>query len=175
MGKQTAVAMTEADEAAFLAYLRECGDIRVLEYFAPSTDTFEADAFEPRGEGRWTYLLWNTAFPFDFHYGQVTVAPASKRQGWYFIQDVSQGPFIEYARHNFQDEKGLTYGRIYWSKCRSRDGEFRYDVDEFGKWYSRVARWIRANGRQREKGPYNVYYLPDAWARHGDPLSQAKP
>ncbi|EMO31973.1 hypothetical protein LEP1GSC175_3030 [Leptospira santarosai str. HAI821] len=34
---------------------------------------------------------------------------------------------------------------------------------EFDKWYNQIVRWIRKNGKQKERGRLNTYYLPDAW------------
>jgi hypothetical protein len=169
VGKQTAAAMTDADERDFLGFLRTSGDIQLLEAFAPSPQEIAVSEFAPREGDHWQYLLWNREFPCDFRYGRVTGDKSGRRQGWYYLHDTAQSPFIEYDRHNFLDAGGVTYGRIYWAKCRTSTGTFTYDVERFRPWYERVVRWIRKNGRQRERGPYNVYYLPDAWEKHGAP------
>jgi len=168
MGRQTAVAMTDEDERAFLAFLRETGDIQLLESFAPTPEDLRVDAFVAREEpGHWQYHLWNPAFPCEFEYGQVTADPTGSHQGWHYIARPSYLPLIEYGRHNFQTVSGGGCGRVYWAKCRTPGGDFGYDFEAFKEWYGQVVRWIRKNGRQFEKGAYYPYFLPDAWARFG--------
>ena len=167
MGKQTAVAMTDEDEAAFLAFMRRTDDVRILEMFAPRPEAFEAHAFAPREEGHGSYLLWNTRFPYTPRYGRVNADVTGPRQGWHYLANTSEAPLIEYSRHNFREEPGYMAGRIYWVKGRTRTGECAYDFEEFGRWYDSVVRWIRKQGRQRVAGAYNAYYLPDAWAKYG--------
>ena len=72
---------------------------------------------------------------------------------------------IEYDHHNFSDKRGIK-GRIYWAKFFAAPKGLCYDVEGFTKWYDRVVRWIRKEGRQIEKGSYNTYYLPDAWSKN---------
>lgn len=172
MGKQTAVAMTEEDERDFLEFLR-CGrEIRLLTLFAPTVQAIWADEFQPRVSGNWQYLIWNTQFPHTFRYGTLGEQAPEDRRGWTYLDGHSRAPLIEYSRHNFTDLEGRTYGRIYWSKLSGPSGRYSYDVDAFAKWYDEVARWIRKHGRQKVKGPYNPYFLPDAWAKYG--ASEAK-
>ena len=172
MGKQTAVAMTDEDERNFLDFLREGQDIRLLTLFAPSPDAIWVDKFEPRENGNWMYLIWNTQFEHSFQYGKLGAQAPEAKRGWTYLDGHSRAPLIEYSRHNFDDLEGRTYGRIYWSKLRDTSGDYGYDVEAFAQWYDRVARWIRKNGRQKVRGAYYPYYLPDAWAKYGETTIQ---
>ena len=158
MGMQTAVAMTEVDEAVFLAFLRDSAEIRLIRDFAPTCEDLWTDTMEPRGPGNWSYSLWNTRFAWEPEYGQVTASASGDRQGHCYVSRTSQAPIIDYSRHHFDNAQGTMYGRVYWAKCRVTDG---------GRWYDQCVRWIRKNGRQKEKGAYYPYYLPDAWAKYG--------
>jgi len=167
MGKQTAVAMTDGDELLFLQFLRSLCEIRLLQSSAPTKEGIWLEHFLPREEGHRQFYIWNTHFPWQPEYGQVTKDRSGKGQGWYFIANSSQAPLIEYNRHNFQDRFGHGYGRVYWSKYFAAPNGLSYDVDAFDKWYMQVVRWIRKNGRQKSKGTLNPYYLPDAWEKYG--------
>ena len=167
MGKQTAVAMTDLDELEFLSFLRETADIQLLESFAPSKEELFVSQFSPIRQGHWAYDIWNKAFDWKIEYGQVRDdVPKSRNPGWYYIGNTDSAPVIQYTRHNFNDASGLSYGRVYWSKYfAAGPHEIRYDVKAFSAWYDKIVRWIRKNGKQKEKGAYNAYFLPDALNR----------
>ena len=165
MGKQTAVAMTDVDEVEFIAFLRSCGEMRILQVFAPTKEAFLVDHFDSREDGNWQYFIWNTQFEAELKFGEVSKEVTGPYKDYLYLAETSSAPFIEYDRHNFNDKEGRTYGCVYWAKCSNREGEFLYDIEAFGRWYDTVVRWIRKNGKQRTKGAYNVYYLPDARAK----------
>lgn len=164
MGRQTAVAMTDADEKEFVTFLHSISDIQIFKNFASSKEDVWVDDFEPREQGHWQYFIWNKAFPWKFEYNQVSLnATVAERRGWFYIQNTSTAPVIEYDRHNFADKHLNSCGRVYWAKSRTDDQpKEHYDFNSFGKWYNQIVRWIRKNGKQRVYSAYNPYYLPNA-------------
>ena len=170
MGKQTAIAMTPADERAFLSFLRSTAEVRLLVSSGPTPESLWVEEFD-RIVGYAKFYLWNTAFAWTPEYGIVTADPTGARNGYRFVSNSSVAPILEYSRHNFQDPRG-TYGRVYWSKYFS--GTPAYDVAAFDRWYSTVVRWLRKNGKQARKGTLNTYYLPDAWTKYGQALQSAE-
>lgn len=170
MGRQTAVAMTDRDEGAFLTFLRSTADIQLLASRAPTKEATLVDGFAPREQGHWQYFIWNKAFPWWVEYGEIERDPTGRRNGWVYVRNASTGPVIEYDRHNFADRQGLSHGRVYWAKSWAAGPTgVHYDVDGFTRWYNEVVRWIRRHGEQRVKGAYNPYYLPDALSHGGAP------
>lgn len=167
MGKQTAAAMTDEDEMLFLEFLRGLSDIKLLESSAPTEEAIWVDHFLPREQGHRQYYIWNTTFPWKPEFGRVTHDRSGTRQGWYFISNSLQAPLLEYDRHDFDDQLGHGTGRVYWAKYFAAPDVLSYDVDAFNKWYMKVVRWIRKNGKQKSKGTLNPYYLPDAWTKYG--------
>ena len=158
MGRQTYVALTDADERPFLEFLRASADIRLLRSVAPARADTWVDGFSPRDQGHWQYYIWNSAFPWTPVFGTVSPdAPVVERRGWVYVSP-SEAPLIEYDRHNFETHNSKR-GRVYWA----RPHEPSYDVEAFSAWFDRVVRWLRANGRQQRKGSYETYFLPDAW------------
>jgi hypothetical protein len=166
MGKQTAVAMTDKDEEEFLAFLHTTGKIQLFEDFAPTQEGIWVSKFAARTEGHWGYDIWNKAFKWKPSYARVREdIPDTRRQAWFYIDNKHSAPVIEYTRHNFSDKTGLGQGRIYWPKFfAASPDQIDYDVNSFSDWYDQVVRWIRKNGKQRERGAGNPYFLPDAFA-----------
>jgi len=164
MGKQTLVAMTEVDEAKFLEFIREIADVEILVQSASTPEELVVSEFKPRQIGHWSYNIWNKEFPWKKEYGHVRDdIPDIERRGWIYIKNKGTAPLIEYTRHNFSDTKGHAYGRVYWSKHFTiGKGDEPYDFEAFSKWYDQVVRWIRKNGKQKVRGAYETYFLPDA-------------
>jgi hypothetical protein len=162
MGRQIAVAMTNLDEAEFLAFLTDTADIQLLESFAPTKEGIFVSQFSPRRQGHWTYDIWNKAFDWKIEYKQVRQdVPKDRNPGWFYISNTHNAPPIEYSRHNFANSGGLSYGRIYWSKYFAAEPhDIHYDVDEFSAWYDIIARWIRKNGKKKEKRRKKVHITP---------------
>jgi hypothetical protein len=169
MGKQTAVALTAADEADFLGFLRSRAEVKLLASSGPSVEALWVEAFEPK-HGHGEFYGWNTEFQWIPEYGTVTADPTGARNGYRYIRNSATAPLIEYTRHNFQGARA-TYGRVYWCKSSTASHGSDYDAVAFDKWYSSVVRWLRKNGKQAERGVLNPYYLPDAWRRYGQALS----
>jgi hypothetical protein len=170
MGKQTAVALTPADERDFLLFLRSVAEIRLLISFAPTVESLWVESFDSV-EGYAAFYIWNTAFAWKPEYGTVTADPSHARNGHRFVRNSATAPVIEYSRHNFHEPRAA-YGRVYW--CKSSAGAPAYDIALFDKWYSAVVRWLRKNGKQASQGTLNTYYLPDAWAKYGESVQSAE-
>jgi hypothetical protein len=168
MGKQTAIALTPADERAFLTFLRSIAEVKLILSFAPTVDSLWVDSFDCV-QGLEKFSIWNTAFAWSPEYGTVTLDPSGAHNGYRFVSNFGKAPLLEYSRHNFQNP--MIYGRIYWDTYYSG---IAYDALAFGKWYSAVVRWLRKNGKQAVKGTLNTYYLPDAWAKYGQALQSVQ-
>ena len=165
MSRQTQVAMTDADERDFLAFLRSTAEIQLFESSAPSPELMTVDQFAPREQGHWQYFIWNRSFAWAPEYQFVgRNAVVRDRVGWSFLGNKSSAPLLEYDRHNFSDARDGV-GRVYWAKSFSAPAPLTYDVDAFSKWFDRVVRWIRREGRQLQRGVFEPYLLPDAWAK----------
>ena len=165
MGRQTQVAMTDADERDFLAFLRSTADIQLFESSAPSPEQIVVDDFAPREQGHWQYFVWNRAFPWTPEYGQVADgAVVRERVGWSYLRNSSTAPLLEYDRHNFTIARGVT-GRVYWAK-HFATGALAYDPAAFSRWFDTVVRWIRKRGLQQRRDAYEPYFMPDAWNRY---------
>ena len=169
MGKQTAIALTAADERAFLTFLRSTAEVKLILSSAPAVESLWVDSFDcVQGWGQ--FRIWNTAFAWSPEYGTVTMDPSGAHNGYRFVSNVSTAPLLEYTRHNFQNSRGA-YGRIYWDTYYSG---VAYDSLAFSRWYSAVVRWLRKNGKQAWKGALNTYYLPDAWKKYVQALQPAE-
>lgn len=159
MGKQTAVAMTIKDEIEFITFLKSTGNIQIVKNWSPTKKPVFIDSFATDEEKDWDYLIWNREFDW-----RIKLMPINKNfvtDDRRFYIETSEAPVIEYSRHNFQEE--CNYGRIYWSKDFATPNKLKYDVEQFNKWYLKVAGWIRKKGKQETKGTLNTFYLPDAW------------
>ena len=165
MGKQTAIALTEKDEELFLDFLHSTAPICIYRTKARFAKDIRVDRFQPRGQHEWQYLISSENFPWHPELRQVRDdAPVVACRGWYYVGDASTAPVIQYSRHRFDDTN--SYGRVYWAKFVASSA-LRYDVNSFDVWYMTIVKWLRKNGRRRVGDPYAIYYLPDAWTRHG--------
>jgi len=151
MGKQIAVAMTIKDEENFLDFLNSIANIQIFISPAPNKEAFYINCFSKEYNANQKYYIWNKEFKWSLELGKITHDKTGERQNWFFIKDY-EAPLIEYSRHNFEDEK--MYGRIYWSKNFASPNPLKYDAALFEKWYNKVVRWIRKNGKQKEKGRF---------------------
>ncbi|EMO85216.1 hypothetical protein [Leptospira santarosai] len=161
MGKQIAVAMTKIDESLFLHFLKTISEIQILKTNAlpASKNAFIIDDFSKDHENNFIYYIWNKSFPWNFEFSPIKTNGTERNL--YYIKNIFEAPCIEYSRHNFKEEQN--YGRLYWSKDFASTKPLQYDSMEFDKWYNQIVRWIRKNGKQKERGRLNTYYLPDAW------------
>ena len=166
MGKQTAIALTEKDEELFLEFLHSTAPISIYRTTAHFAEDIRINMFPPRGQDEWRYLISNENFLWRPELRQIcNDAPVMQSREWYYVSDASTAPVIEYCRHRFGDAN--SYGRVYWAKFIASSA-LCYDVDSFDIWYTTIVKWLRKNGRRRVGDPYSIYYLPDAWSRHGD-------
>jgi len=143
MGRQLAVDISEAEEQAFLAFLRESADVQIIRTFASAPDALVIDRFDPRGPGNWTFYLWNKEFPWQPRLARTSDdLPEAERRGLYYFSNTNVAPLLEYSRR--VPGARLADGRIYWAKHFSAPNELKYDVEAFSAWYDRAARWLRA-------------------------------
>jgi hypothetical protein len=168
MGRQTAVALSEQDESAFLSFLRTDAVVRIYRWAALTPDLLTVPTFPPRGPGEWSYRLWNTAFPWEPEYGQwqhdVVQDPELALK--FYLKNVTGAPLLEYSRHSFDNPKPLVHGRIYWNTDFAIYSGPPYDRSAFGRWYDHVARWLRKNGNRVEiTKNWSQYWLPGAWTK----------
>lgn len=146
MGRQVAVELNEQQEACFLAFLRETGDVQLLRTFASTERALFVDQFGPREDGNWSFLIWNRTFDWRPVFGRTRDDLAEvERRGLYFVANASVGPMLEYSRCSNHPQS--MPGRIYWGKYFSAPDGLAYDVSTFERWYERVARWLRKQKR----------------------------
>jgi len=170
MGRQIAVALTQVDEAAFLAFLRDQADIKLIETFAPTQADLWVDSLSPEWTGHFMYRIWNQQFPWLPTYGRTNSDPYHQGNiGWYYIDNLNNAPVIEFSRSDVARAK---YGRLYWSKFFSASEGLDYDVDGFSRWYDSVVRWIKRNTVGKVKRAWVTWFLPDAWRVHTQTVEQ---
>lgn len=164
MGRQTAVALSEDDERSFLTFLRRDADIRLFRRSAPSPELLLVENFPPRASGESVFTIWNTGFPWKPGYAQWQEAPFRKPD--FYLKNTAGAALLEYSRHALDNPSPHVFGRIYWNTDFAIYSGPNYDKQAFGRWYTRVVRWLRLNGNrvQITKSWYQ-YWLPDAWAK----------
>ena len=146
MGRQIAANLAEEDEIEFLRFLRRSADIQLIRSFARTKDSLFVDAFEPRGPWNWTYYVWNRAFPWVPTFAQTRAdLPDVERRGWYYIDNTSAAPLLEYSRKS-PGPNGMD-GRLYWAKTFSAPHGLAYDVPAFERWYEAVTKWLRQRAK----------------------------
>jgi hypothetical protein len=163
MGRQIAVAATLVDENSFLEFVRSTASIKIAETCSPLKETIWVNEFAPNVEYHGVYYLWNTAFDWQPTYGQVN-ATARGNGGWFYVKNVHSAPAVEFVRTSWQFPR---YGRVYWAKDFCAPNGLDYDVAAFSKWYDVLVRWIRRHGNRASASHSHVYFLPDAFATHG--------
>jgi len=160
VGRQIQIAMTSVDEEEFLAFLRESADIAIFGSFTQAPDDLWVDGFSPELMGHWTYHIWNKAYLWWPEYGRTYKAENPDHRNFFYVSNSNDAPVIEFGRSDVARRK---YGRIYWSKYFAAPRGLDYDVDSFGKWFDKIVRWVRKNGRKDHDDYYSPYFLPDAW------------
>jgi hypothetical protein len=168
MGRQTSVALSEDDERSFLAFLRSDADIRIYRRAAPSPELLSIENFPSRASGESVFTIWNTAFAWKGEYAQWQEAPFRKPD--FYLKNTAGAPLLEYSRHPLDNPSPHVLGRIYWNTDFAIYGGLEYDKEAFGRWYTRVVRWLRMNGNrvQVTKNWYQ-YWLAGAWATRPNP------
>ncbi len=133
MGRQVEVSLSEDEERALLAFMRMSANVQIIRTFAPSQAALFLDAFEPRGEGNWTYHLWNRSFAWEPQFSVTRTDQPSA-----YVSNSSSGPLLEYSRHTSHGP-----GRIYWARHFSAPDGLAYNVAAFERWYNSVVRWVK--------------------------------
>jgi hypothetical protein len=164
-GRQIAVAMTETDEKAFMAFLRSAAEIEILTSSAKAREELLLSDLPKRSTGQTQFFLWNQRFPWEPEYAPTTA-------GTFYVSNISRGPVIEYDRDPLSSWRYST-GRLYWAKGITPGGahEFQsapyaYDAGAFEKWYESVVSWVKKNSKCERWGELPIYYLPEAWHCH---------
>jgi len=165
MGRQTSVALSEEDERDFLAFLRAETDVKVFRWSAPSPELLSIPEFLPGGSEHHTFRLWNTAFPWNPEFAQWSPEVQNPHlTSQFHLKNTAGAPVIEYSREAFDNPAAIVHGRVYWNTDFAIYRGPHYDTVAFGRWFDKVVRWLRKNGKRIEltKGWYQ-YWLPGAW------------
>jgi hypothetical protein len=164
MGRQTSVAMSEADEQLFLHFLRQGADIQIMRRSPRHPDELVIQNFPPRGAGEHTYWIWNTAFPYKpvLEPWPGRHSPDAPIQNFQLVETAG-APLIEYSREALGIADRKVHGRIYWDTWFALYQGLHHDQHAFAKWYNHVVRWLRKNGKRVEitKG-WSQYWFPGA-------------
>jgi hypothetical protein len=167
MGRQIAVAMTEKDERAFLAFLRSTADIQLMGTRAATPALLAIDEFPTPGSGAWQFVIWNKAFAWT---PRMEVAS----DGSYFLASYASGPVIEYSRDPYAFR--ASQGRIAWPTSPDPATlqanapavvPYSYDHAQFRPWYEKIVRWVINTGTRRGRRGRARWYLPNAFWRYG--------
>jgi hypothetical protein len=137
MGRQISAMLTDEQELALLAFVRNSADVELICAASPTADGLFCQQFAPRGDWRWSYYLWNRAFS--------SAPEISQHQDHVSIGNTNAAPIIEYTRHNFNAPEPA--GRLYWARNFSAPGGLAYEAAAFNKWFESVVRWVRRHCR----------------------------
>jgi len=173
LGRQTAVALSEDDERQFLEFLRTTAEVQILRWYAASPEQIVISNFPPPGAGRYTFRLWNTAFPWSpefAHWGPDVRDSDLALQ--FCLKNTAGAPLVEYVRENFENPKSLVRGRVYWNTDFDIYHGPKYDMAAFAAWYDRIVRWLRKHGKRVQiTRSWYQYWLPGAWELHSSSAS----
>jgi len=158
MGRQIAVAMTEVDEQSFLEFLRMTGPFKILMAFSSREQDLWVDDFRNNKPEEASFHIWNVSFPWKPEFER-------NMDGDFYVINKMSAPLLQYVQHDFARPRAKA-GRLYWAKHYFTT-RLAYDVNEFGKWYERVVRWVRKNSQRQDSGSFATNFLPDAWERYG--------
>ncbi|MDX9702392.1 MAG: hypothetical protein RBU23_05025 [Candidatus Auribacterota bacterium] len=148
MGKQTRFYMTEKDESDLLSFARSDRKMAILPYRHFTKEIEIVDTFPdpniPFGKSTW---LW------DMDHSPKPILSFVNKQNYYSVDSLFS-EVIEFDR-SFFDGTRLRSGRIYIQTGYWDDsGEYVTKSDEFIKWFERLARWIRKNGKRHNNWGY---------------------
>ena len=160
MGKQTRFYMADADEGAFVAYLRTTGDVAII----PQTSREELkEEFRQFSEAQGRELgedchLWNRSIspkPFVKHYPQQN----------YYCLDFLQSEVVNVMRSKMTDQ-GLSMGRLHVEDKVFGGGSMQNKNPRFDAWFTDLCNWLKRNAVRVVDG---AYVLPgaDALLREG--------
>ena len=164
MGRQIAIAMESEDEEAFLAFLRESGEIAIYRSWSPSPAPVMSFV---QGFAASPFWVHNLAFKWKPQFERVEYQDQTTgRQGTYFRLQTRHAPLLEYSRHPMAAPSPEVAGRLYWSKLfLSQPNEIAYDLSTFDTWFTSIARWVRKHGKRLSHGATEPWCLPVARAR----------
>jgi hypothetical protein len=173
MGRQLILAATTSDELELLRFVRGLAPIRVFQSFGRSIDDLWITDWEREGIPEGAFRVWPQTFPWTPKYAQ-TGGPNCpvERAGLFYVANDGVAPVWEVTRSFLEDRQrpdNRRFGRIYWARDFAAPHGLDYDTAAFAKLTDSVWRWIRKAGRRLPGAePYSPYFLPDAWARHGN-------
>lgn len=168
MGKQVNFYMTKSDENDFLRFLQSTGDVCVFKSVTPTPEIVCLDSLPKQGE-----LFWFAMCLWHRNYSPAPILRHVKQQGYYVVEKF-ESEVIEFQRCGL-DEGRLVRGRI-WAEMNGWRQDDPVAIikksKEFGKWYDRIAAWIKKRSHRDAVGDY---VLPDAsdFSKKGGALCQA--
>jgi hypothetical protein len=149
MGKQIQFYMSEADEDAFISYLRTTGDVVIVPQTSSGKLTEEFRSFRELAGREFgeSCHLWNRSI------SSVPVLKHYPDKGYYWL-DFMQSEVVNVMRSKMTDN-GLSMGRLHIEdKARNRDGSMTSKSDAFQTWFSTLCRWIEGRSQRRVDGAH---------------------
>ena len=149
MGKQIRFYMSDADEDAFVSYVRTTGDVVIVPQtsegeLSEEFSSFRALAGRKFGE---SCHVWNRSIsptPISKHYSA---------KGYYWL-DFMQSEVVNVMRSKKTD-RGLSMGRLHIEdEVRQADGSTTPKSIAFQKWFSMLCRWIERGSLRKVDGAY---------------------
>ncbi len=166
MGKQVNFYMTDADEADFVEFVRSDRNVGIFMYAMPTSDIPLLAELPKPGVPFW-FSLWL----WDRDHSPAPKIDYVPEQRYYVVEPIAS-EVIEFTRSHL-DEGCLVRGRI-WAEMAvwQSDGTLVGKSESFGKWFDRLANWIKRRSVRDNRGDY---VLPGAaeYARQGGRLVQA--
>lgn len=163
MGCQVSISMLRQDEDAFLSFLRETADVRILRPFAPSEEQLFIADFSVAHPEEFQFFLYNTAFLWEPRFLRVANdAQVVERRGFTYCASMGSAPVLEYDRKLYKS--AASPGRLYWGEKFAAPDGLAYDVIAFKRWYDHAAAWLTKHGRRIPTDPDEKLYLPAAYA-----------
>lgn len=164
MGKQIHFYMTNRDEINFINFIRSDRKTCILpsNLSSENLECLEALPKKPT-------LSWFKVWLWDMDHSPPPILSFVDKQNYYYVESLFS-EVIEFNR-SYVDKNRLRPGRIYMQTGYwDESGAYVTKNDEFIKWFERLARWIRRNGkRHNESG----FMLPGAqeFAKAGGVIS----
>ena len=155
MGRQVNFYMTAEDERQFVTFIRSMGNVAILGSVQLSKAVLELQELPPVGEPFWFALcLWNK-----------DCSPAPKmeyvtEQNYYCVEE-TESEVVEFSRSGVCDGR-LVRGRIWAEMTYWQLDDPPVVVKKsaaFGKFYDRLANWLR---RQSVRDGAGNYVFPGA-------------
>lgn len=155
--------MLRQDEDAFLSYLRQAANVKILRPFAPTEEQLFIEDFSDAHPEESQFFLYNLAFPWEFRSRRVDDdALVVERRGFTYYESLGTAPLIEYDRRLYGSV--TSPGRLYWAERFAAPDGLAYDFVAFKRWYLHAEAWMTKHGRRLETDPEERLYLPAAYA-----------